>query len=235
MYQVANYGLCVTHSFKSHVTLGFMFGWNMISDENWKACMGGRECPKYLKPHGPRISNLIKLQIANWRHPLLLPVILVEDHIYNADRFKGFQLSPRTTSLEFQLRATKAGRNVGQSASLDFDGLSQNMASNRFKITTNINSAITDVITFGCTLKWDYRYCQFLRDISREVRDLSKTLDERGPKLDDDIKTLATLVASISEHNESLKARLDIQLNVVRDLIPRNNELVLTSFCSYTI
>jgi hypothetical protein len=34
---------------------------------------------------------------------------------------------------------------------------------------------------------------------------------------------LASLIISILEHTEAIKARLDIQLNVVRNLIPFNN------------
>lgn len=217
MYQVANYGLCLTHSFKTHVTLGFMFGWNMINGENWKRAMKS-ELPTYLEPHSPRISNLIKSEVSNWRHPLLLPVILLEDHVYNADRCKAFDLSPRTTRLERQLRVTKAGRNVNSPKSLDFEVLSQDMTSKRFEIITDINTTITDVVTFACNLKWDNRYCQFLRDISKDIQGLSETAQGGGPKLDNTVETLATFVASISEHTEALKDRLNIQLDIVRDL-----------------
>lgn len=193
-----------------------MSGWNMISDENWEKCMS-QERPKYLELHSPRISNLIKSEISNWKHPLLLPVILLEDHVYNADRYKGMDLSPRTTRLERRLGATKAGRNVSYSKSLDFEVLGQNTTDDRFEIITDINTTVTDVITFTGNMKWDDRYCQFLREISKETRDLSQTTHGKGPTLDRTIATLATLIASILEHTEALKARLDIQLDVVRD------------------
>lgn len=222
MYQVANYGLCLTHSFKTHVTFGFMFGWNMINSKNWKDCMG-RQPPTYLEPHGPRISNLIKSEVSSWRHPLLLPVILLEDHIYNADRCKGIDLSPRTTRLERQLRVTKAGRNANQSRSIDFEVLSQDIISNRFTIITDINTTITDVVTFATNMRWDNRYCQFLRDLSRDILDIPGTTQGGEAKLDNTVETLATFVASILEHTEALKARLDVQLDVVRNFISSND------------
>lgn len=223
LYQVANYGLCLTHSLKTHVTFGFMFGWNMINDENWKKCIN-IERPRHLEPHGPRISKLIKSAISKWRHPLLLPVILLEDHVYNADRYKGFNLSPRTTNLEKQLGATNAGRNARSSKSLDFGALSRNMtAEKRFEIITDINTTVTEVVTFTGNLKWDNRYCQFLRDISKDIREFTKSTQGREPKLENTIETLATLVVSVLEHTEAIKARLDIQLDVVRVLIPFNN------------
>ena len=106
MYQIANYGLCVTHSFIQNITFDFVFAWHMVKDKNWKS-FEQKESTEHLKPHGTRISNLIKLEVSNWKHPLLLPVILLEDHVYNADICKGFDLSPRTTALERRLRATK--------------------------------------------------------------------------------------------------------------------------------
>lgn len=200
-----------------------MFGWNMINDENWKKCMK-TERPKHLAPHGPRINKLIKLAISKWTHPLLLPVVLLEDHVYNADRYKGFDLSPRTTKLERQLGATKAGRNVSSSKSLDFGALSRDMtAEKRFKIITDINTTITDVVTFIGSLKWDNRYCQFLRDISKNIKEFTESTQGREPKLENTIETLATLIVSVLEHAEAMKTRLGIQLNVVRVLIPFNN------------
>lgn len=218
MFQVANYGLCLTHSFKTHATCGFMFGWNMIKDESWKKCMDEVERPEHLGLHGPRISKLIRSATSDWRHPLLLPVVLLEDHVYNADRYKGLDLSPRTTGLERQLGVTKAGRNANASKSLDFRALSQNMtAEKRFGIITDINTTATDVVTFIGNLQWDNRYCQFLQDISEEIQDFIESTRSREPKLDNTIETLATFVASVLEHADAMKARLDIQLNVVGD------------------
>jgi hypothetical protein len=166
---------------------------------------------------------------------LLLPVVLLEDHVYNADRCKAFDLSPRTTSLERKLRVTKAGRNASHSNSLDFEALSRHMTSNRFEVITDINTTITDVVTFNCNLRWDNRYCQFLRDIFQDIRALPVVTQGRGPKLDDTVETLATFVAAILEHTEALKMRLDIQLDVVRVFILINDKHVLTSCCSCII
>jgi hypothetical protein len=218
MYQIANYGLCLTQSFKTHVTFGFMFGWNMFDEGNWKRNMSNMERPEYLEPHGPRISKLIKSTSSYWRHPLLLPVILLEDHVYNADRYKGRDLSIRTMRLERQLGVTKAGRNVNSLDSFNVEKL------DRKTIITQINTTVTDTVTLAGNLRWNTRYCQFLQDISNDIRDLIEPIQGREPKLDYTIETLASLVISILEHTEAIKARLDIQLNVVRDSIQFKDE-----------
>jgi hypothetical protein len=218
MYQIANYGLCLTHSFKTHVTFGFMFGWNMFGEGNWKRNMPIMERPEYLEPHGPRISKLIKSISSYWRHPLLLPVILLEDHIYNADRYKGRDLSIRTRRLERQLGVTEAGRNFNPPGSFNVEEL------DRKTIITQINTTVTDTVTLAGNLRWNTRYCQFLQDISNDIRDLIEPIQGREPKLDYTIETLASLVISILEHTEAIKARLDIQLNVVRDSIQFKDE-----------
>jgi hypothetical protein len=218
MYQIANYGLCLTHSFKTHVTFGFMFGWNMFYEGSWERYGSNMERPEHLKPHGPRISKLIKSTSSYWRHPLLLPVILLEDYVYNADRYKGLDLSIRTTGLEGQLGVTKAGRLVNSLGSFDVEKL------DRKTVITQINTTVTDAVTLAGNLRWNTRYCQFLQDISKDIRDLIEPIQGREPKLDHTIETLASLLISILEHTEAIKARLDIQLNVVRDSIQFKDE-----------
>jgi hypothetical protein len=218
MYQVANYGLCLTHSFKTHVTFGFMFGWNMFSDKYWKDSMGIMERPEYLELHGPRISKLIESAISDWRHPLLLPVILLEDYVYHADMYKGFDLSDRTRKMERRLGVTVAGRNGNSPIPSYFGALSLNMApEKRLETITEINTISTDAATLVGNLEWSERYCQFLRDISKDIQEFTESMQGSEPKLENTIETLSTLAISILEHTEAIKARLDIQFNVVRD------------------
>lgn len=157
-------------------------------------------------------------------------MILFEDHVYNADRCKGLDLSPRTTKLEKQLNVTKAGRNANHPQTFNFEKLAKDTIQNRSQIITDINTAITDIVTFSANLKWDSRYCQFLRDISQDIQDSSGTMQGGGPNLDKTTEILATLIASMSEHSESLKDRLDVQLDVVRNFVPYRNN-VLTYYC----
>jgi hypothetical protein len=197
-----------------------MFGWNMFSDKHWKGYMSIMERPSYLELHGPRISKLIESAISDWRHPLLLPVILLEDYVYHADMYKGFDISPRTTKMEKQLGVTVAGRNGNSSRPLDFGALSLNMApEKRLRTITEINTIATDAATFAGNLEWSKRYCQFLRDISKDIQEFTESTQGSEPKLENTIETLSTLAASILEHTEAIKARLDIQFNVVRDSI----------------
>lgn len=220
-FQIANYSLCLTHSFKTHATFSFMFSCNMLKDESWKKFMDTVERSEHLKLHGLRIIELICSATSDWRHPLLLPVILLEDYVYNVDRYKGFDLSPKTTSLERQLGVKRAGRNANSSKSLDFVTLSQDMTvEERFEIMADINTTATDVVNFIGNVKWDNRYCQFLRDISKEIRNFVESTKSIEPKLDNTIETLDAFVSSALEHAETVKTRLDIQLNVVSGLTP---------------
>lgn len=216
MFQIANYGLCLTHCFETRSTLGFIFGWNMNTNKTWMPSVSKKR-PWYLDLHGPRITNIIKSETSNWSNPLLLPVILLEDHIYNADRCKGLDLSRKTTKLEGQLQVTKAGRIADDSGSVDFEKLSKDMINKRLKIITDINTTITDVVTFAANLKWDCRYCQFLRDTSKSIESVVGATQGERPHLNNSVEVLATLVVSILDHADALKARLDVQLDVVRD------------------
>ncbi|KAF3049876.1 hypothetical protein E8E11_000107 [Didymella keratinophila] len=91
------------------------------------------------------------------------------------------------------------------------------MISNRFKIITDINTAITDVVAFAGVLKWDDRYLQ-----------------GGEPNLDNTVETLATFVASISEHTEALKSRLDVQLEVLYNLVAQVDSNVNSTIAATT-
>lgn len=204
----------------------------MNTDRNWTTSVG-IERPWYLKPHGPRISKLIKLEVSNWTHALLLPVVLFEDHIYNADRHKGLNLSPRTLRVEDRLRVTKAGQIANDSEIVDFEKLCQGIISERLEIITDINTTITDVLTFAANMKWDVRYGQFLRNLSERVEDLSGAKLDGKMQLSSTVETLSTLLDSILEYTDAMKGRLNVQLDVVSTFLFSVTVVFLTSF-SYT-
>ena len=123
------------------------------------------------------------------------------------------------TSLERELEVTQAGRNANFSESLKFGGLRKKMMDREEQVTltTNINIAVTDAITFIGTFKWDIRYCQFLGYITRDIQKI-RMLEQGTDQMLAAIDTLAPVVGSILDYAEAIKARLDIQLSIVSTL-----------------
>jgi len=211
MYQLGNYGLALSHTFRTGVTLAFLHGWSLLTETNH---VNGVQ----IIPHAERIQELIKSTVSLWTHPLLIPVILLEEHLFRANYYKEQELSRQTTSLELQLRVTHSGRLAGGRASLSPAGLRELMGNDeaRIGLTSLLNTTVTDAITFIGNMKWDPRYCQFLHHVCDQIQRFHlQTLTISGGELKESIDTLECVSASCLEHAESIKQRLQLQLSVV--------------------
>jgi hypothetical protein len=212
MYQLGNCGLVLSRSFKTGITLALLHGWNVLSDV-------GAVTKTQVVPHADRIRILLKSSMSLWAHPLLIPVILLEDHISRADRYKGFELSLSTNLIEGKLGVTHSGRNTKTTESLDGLLLRNPIGDSeekRVKLTAELNTTMTNAISFLAVLQWDIRCCCFLRDVCDKIQQFDQLLIKETDEVKDSVDYLACTVASISDHAESIKARLNIQLSVVR-------------------
>jgi hypothetical protein len=210
MYQLGNYGLSLSHSFHSGVTLAFWHGWSLLTKTN-------HVTGKQMLPHAERIQQLIKATVSLWAHPLLIPVILLEEHLFRANEFRGKELSTKTTQLESQLGVTRSGRLAGR-ASFSSSNLRELMGNDeaRIGLTSLLNTTLTDAISLIGTMKWDSRYRQFLDHVCDQIQQFHpQTLKSSGRELKESIDTLECVTKSCSEHAELIKQRLDLQLSVV--------------------
>lgn len=151
MYQIGNFGLVMSHSFKTGITSVFLHGWNVLTDIK---CVTGQRT----EPHLTHIRKLIRSNAILWTHPLLLPVILLKEHLSRASYFKGFTLLQITTKVEKSLGVTETGRltnhhqpSQDKDQDDDGDGFQYRKLENeteRIQLTTTINTTLTDVISF---------------------------------------------------------------------------------------
>ena len=210
MYQLGNYGLALSHSFYTGDTLAFLHGWSLLTEAN-------HVTRAQMLSHAERIQRLIKSTVLLWTHPLLIPVILLEEHLFGANGFRK-QSSKQTTILESWLRVTHSGHLADAGASIGLADLRELMENEetRVRLTSDLNTTITDAITSIGNMKWDPRYCQFLRHVCNQIQQFHpQTLTSSGRELKESIDTLECVATSCSEHAESIKQRLDLQLSVV--------------------
>lgn len=225
MYQVANFGLVLTHSFKTGMTSAFLHGWNVLTDINY---VTGQE----VKPHLTHIQKLIKSNIELWRHPLLLPVVLLKEHLSRASYFKGFTLLQITLKVEQSLGVTKTGRltnrSTGRADGDGDDGFQYRRLENeaeRIQLTTTINTTLTDVISFSGVLKWDRRLCHSLIRTCHQLEELHMDhMTESNQKLREWLDALEGGIESNAEHAETLRTKLEIQLSVVFASSPKKKK-----------
>jgi len=214
MFQLGNYGLALSHSFETGTTVAFLHGWGALTEFN-------HVTGKRIIPHAERIQDLIKSTVSLCTHPLLLPIILLEEHLYRADKFNS-ELSHRISSLESRLGVTQSGRLTGSRKSFGRAELRELMGNEdaRIGITTLLSTTMTDTVAFITNLKWDRRYSKFLCGVHNQIQELQvPKLTPCGGELKMYIDTLECTSASFSEYAESIKERLDLQLSVLYNFV----------------
>jgi hypothetical protein len=221
MYQIGNFGLVMSHSFKTGITSAFLHGGHVLTELNYVT-------DERVGSHLSHIRKLIQSKVELWKHPLLLPTILLKEHLSRASYFKGFTLLQKTTEVEESLDVTKTGRltnrdrpspgqDGGGGGGSQFRKLENPVE--RRELTTKINTTLTDVISFFGVLKWDRRFCQFLIRTCHRLGELHHGgmdhITESNQKLREWLDALEGGIESNAEHAETLRAKLDIQLSVV--------------------
>ncbi|KAK0725499.1 hypothetical protein B0H67DRAFT_598733 [Lasiosphaeris hirsuta] len=220
MFQLGNLGLTLTHSFKTRITLAFMYGWHVFADQN-------QVTGDPVFPHVHNMQETIRSSALLWTHPLLIPVVLLQEHVCRADMMLE-SLEPRVRWIEQDLGVTKAARLVTSTTGISPE-VKELMTDEegRMEVMTRLNTAATDVINTSKVLKWDRRYCKFLRQACEGIRssEVHSPVDvEKG--LEGFLSYLEGQVGSAADFGESMRLRLDIQLNVLYNFISHaGNEL----------
>lgn len=210
MFQLGNYGLALFHSFQTKATLAILHGWSVLSNTN-------HVTQEKTIPHAERIEELIRSTVSLWNHPLLLPALMLEEHLYRAETFKAQDLSYNTALLEARLGVVKSAHLPG-SVKFGPKELKELMRNEdrRVELTTMLNSTITDTINFTGNLKWDHLYCKFLRQTCHQIEQFQMdSLMSSNRELIALVDSLECAACANSEHAEMLKSRLNLQLNVV--------------------
>ena len=213
MFQLGNYGLALSHSFETGATSAFLHGWSLLTQTN-------HVTGAPMLSHTERIQELIKSSVSLWAHPLLIPLILLEEHKYRVESFVQQELSPKTTSLESRLGVTYSGRLAGGMPFGPAD-LRQLMGNeeDRISLTSLLNTTMTDSINLLGVLKWDLRYCQFLCRVQDQLQQFHPdALTSLGREIKESIEASECAITSTSEFVDAMKQRLDLQLAVVCSL-----------------
>jgi hypothetical protein len=213
MFQLGNCGLAMTHSFITGDTLAFLHGWNVFSDR--RAISG-----EWTTSHSERLHQLLQSSLSLWRHPLILPTLLLQEHLFRADDFRRRGLSKVVTSIEKVLGVTKTGRLANAKDTVP-EEIRELLTDDdlRLRITSRLNTALTDTINLTAILRWDQRLGQFIQRVNKELEgyydDCGIPLD-LAKELEAVTDHLLCEAISATEYIDATKSRLEIQLNVVR-------------------
>ncbi|KAK1981474.1 hypothetical protein LZ30DRAFT_782007 [Colletotrichum cereale] len=211
MFQLGNLGLAISHHLETGTTVAFLHGWNMFSDRD---CVTNEP----VVPHAESLRGMMQSATTLWAHPLLLPAILMREHLSKAEAFKN-QLEPKVTDIERGLGVTKSARLVG----LEIDASVQHMVQDdeeRLRITARLNTTATDVVNMLGILQWDLQYVKFL---DRVNGDLGALHGRASPAADAELRSVVEYLEcealSIVSFVAAMKSRLDLQLDVLYNFI----------------
>jgi len=230
MYQLGNHGMALSHTFKTGVTSAFMHGWNLISSQHE---VTGESIASVMQ----RVDTLLAAsESTSLSNPLLLPTIVLKDHMARIQDFLDLELIPRVEEIEYKLRVTKSARlavnmtedllsrqeyeELQQRRRQDLKELKDLMANEQLRtnLTTDLNTTLTDCLNFMHVLKWDQRYCQFLFDVQKRIH-LFRPDDMRRSNSSEELESMTRHldcnIQSHIEYLEALIARLNLQLSVV--------------------
>ncbi len=234
MFQLGNLGFSMTHSLDSGNTLAFLHGWSVIRNEN---CVTERE----MISHGQRMHSLLEPSISLWRHPLLLPTLLFQEHLFRCEEFIWRDLSPQIRVIEQVLGITRSGRLAGTEHAVS-EEIRKLLTDDerRIQITSAVNTNLTDTINFVSILGWDKRLGDFIRKADGELHQYYEAAGiDRGTvkELEAAVDLFSSEAASTLEHATGMRSRLEMQLNVVRPLytLPQPGGTMTNAYRSSTI
>ncbi|KAK0713442.1 hypothetical protein B0T26DRAFT_753549 [Lasiosphaeria miniovina] len=213
MFQLGNWGLALSHSFDTSTTSAFLHGWNVLSDYH-------PVTRERVVPAQERIGPLIYSAIGSCGRPTLLPIILLKEHLSRINLFMG-ELESTATAIESTFKVTKSGRLANsEGGPLELMKLMAN-EEERTKLTTLLNTTMTDTVNLTCVIKWDRRYCKFLKELHGVIRTFdSESSSQVGEsELEIILRHLECDLESAFEYVESIAARLNLQLTVLYNLV----------------
>ena len=209
MFQVGNMGIALRHDFQTDRTVAFAHGWNIFANMN---VISGTP----VTPHAEAIFDLTKSTFSCLEHPLLLPVVLLNDHL-TRELLLQADLSGLVTDIEHRLGTTKSGQLAMSKGTIDPE-LRKMMsdADARIKIIELLNTTSTNLVNLKSVLAWDRRYATFLHQTNSKIR---RFRPSSNLATDEEIYSLVGYLEGGVDSSilfvEAMLARLELQHNAV--------------------
>lgn len=216
VYQLGNLGFSMTHSFSSGNTLAFLHGWSIFRNKN-------QVTDEKMISHSERIHMLLEPSISLWRHPLLLPTLLLQEHLFRCEEFTWQSLSSRTRDIEKGLGVTKSGRLMKTPLAVPKE-IKELLTDDekRIQITSAVNTTLVDTITVIGVLEWDKRLSEFIKGADKELQKYyedAKININAEMELKSAIDHFSCEAISSAEYLSGMRSRLEIQLAVLYNFV----------------
>jgi hypothetical protein len=209
MYQLGNFGLSLTYAFDQGTTRAIIHGWNIYAN------ISAGDGRTRVRPLVDKFTESIR-SAPSCSHPLLLPVILLDEHISRGEALRHI-ISEKLQEISGILGVTTSGRLTNMRIA-DFKRIRELMIhpERRITLTAEINTTITDAISCSEVLRWNARCRQCLFACFEEIEPSLPEHSRSGhQELLDYFNFLDAQAVELLGYVESLKIKLELQLSVV--------------------
>jgi hypothetical protein len=217
--------LSLTHNSVSRWTTALLVGESVVDLSSSSL----KEASSYHCAPFTIIRKMLYESTSLWNNPLLLPCIIITDHLSRVKHFCDGRLTEDVMIIEDQLGMTRVGRRNKEGV-LPSRGDKETyvLAAERFKkgepversqamdLTIKINTQFTKVLFSKRSPTWNHEASEFL---IATWKDSAEKLDGQGPDSHQICELLEhniNIAKSVEDHVGGLQTRLDLQLNVVR-------------------
>jgi hypothetical protein len=212
MFQVANLGVAIHHNFNAKTTVGFVHGWHVFNNINVVS-------ETKLTPHSETLLKMILSTRSCLGHPLLLPIVLLNDHLSRELKLQ-LALSEATTGIEKNLGMTKSSRLAMSKSTMD--PVTKKMIASpdaRVTLIELLNTTSTDLVLLNKVMKWDLQFIAYLHRVNRKV---SRHLPHNPPVEEEICSLIDYLEGSIMSamtFTDTMLSRLELQTTALYNLI----------------
>lgn len=218
--QVANYVLALSHDLSTGATTALINGYCAMTMRKYQT----DEMRTFIGDEHSVQSQYIRSQIqANpllWTHPMLLPVVLLENHMERAKAFT-VKLEDRVLELERSTGVVFAGRLGGR----EKKGARHHTRRDMRKLTQDMHTTLSEIIIFSSATSWDVNcalafreWCQDMPDLIPQQRWRSTIQGSR--ELAEMVDHLVGVSKDRDKYVETLKERVQSQITVVSAELP---------------
>jgi len=154
---------------------------------------------------------------ALWAHPMVLPSVLLSNHLYRAEIFCYNVLESRILETEDELGVVRAGRlSWKRDKNLIIEKPIHESKSNIRELTSRMNTDLTEIIFLIGVTEWDCVAIEFLAKTTEKVSGLlEKSHKTETGEIREFIEYMSVAAKVLLLANNKSKERMQAHLNVV--------------------
>ncbi|KAI0809995.1 hypothetical protein GGR55DRAFT_647570 [Xylaria sp. FL0064] len=210
-FQVGNYGLAFSYDFNSRIATGILHGTGVTQF--------GDDYGLWSKPAAAEIFEHLRTVRHLWAHPLCLPTVLLQHHLFRTDHFCTVTLNNHHTYVQHQLGVVRAGRLSGQQPrNIAMDLPVQQAKVNLAELTVALSGLTFDVVWFGSVSDWQCSCMKLLLEVLDEIEGTGKRGRETR-SMRAKIRYLTSLAEAMKRYTIGAKENGQADMSVLHSII----------------